>query len=449
MLTMQRKIGYGLGDLGLSISYFTVGFFFIYYLTDIVGLAPYLAGLAYFIGKSWDSINDPLIGALNDRTGSRFGRKRAYLLFGVVPFAVSFMLLWMIPLDASQTVKFIFATAAMLAYATLYSMVAVPYMALVPVMTDDYDERTQIVGIRAILSTLGTLVGGGAAMLVSRFPSELTGLRVMALFFALLLLITVFAAAHSVRNMEESRHNKTKTRLFDWQLYWKLLRDPNVANLMIFKFLGAIATGSLTASLPYFSKHILGDESRSTIGLAVYITISAVFIPIWDRLSRRFDKRQLLLIAMFILAAILFAVGVFVTKASVIAFYIGCGLMGTVMSAYMLIAFSFPNDLVDYMEHQAGERYESVIFGLWLTVHQLGIGFAGFLLGVFLQAFQYDGAQLQQTASALLAVRLALGALPGIAMIAAVVVLQKYAITRQVYLDIRQSLGQTRNEPAV
>lgn len=131
-----------------------------------------------------------------------------------------------------------------------------------------------------------------------------------------------------------------------------------------------------------------------------------------------------------------------------IAFYIGCGLMGTVMSAYMLIAFSFPNDLVDYMEHQAGERYESVIFGLWLTVHQLGIGFAGFLLGVFLQAFQYDGTQLQQTASALLAVRLALGALPGIAMIAAVVVLQKYAITRQVYLDIRQSLGQTRNEPA-
>jgi glycoside/pentoside/hexuronide:cation symporter, GPH family len=417
-----------------------VSFFFIYYLTDIVGLEPYLAGLAYFIGQAWDSLNDPLMGAISDRTVSSFGRKRVYLLFGALPFAASFVLMWMIPLDGSQELKFAFATVAMLVYATLYSVILVPYQALVPVMTSDYDERTQIIGIRAILSTLGTLFGGGAAMLVSSFPSELTGLRVMALAFALLLFLTVFAAAQSVRGAEKPGEAAAAQRSLGWLFYRNLMSDRNVSTLMAFKFLGAIATGSLMASLPYFAKNVLGDEGRSTLGLALYITVAAICIPLWERLSRRFDKRRLLLIAMLILAPILLCVGLFVPSQSVVAFYAGCALMGTVMSAYMLIAFSFPPDLVDYYEQKSGERHESLIFGLWLTVHQLGVAFAGLLLGLLLQLSQYDGAASQQTAPALLAVRLALGLLPGAAMILAVIVLQRYGITRQAYLEIRQAL---------
>ena len=87
-MQMYKKIGYALGDMGISLSYFAVGFFFMYYLTDIVGMSPFLAGLAFFIGKLWDGINDPLMGILSDRTKSRFGRKRVYILFGAFPLAV-------------------------------------------------------------------------------------------------------------------------------------------------------------------------------------------------------------------------------------------------------------------------------------------------------------------------------------------------------------------------
>ena len=202
MLTLRKKIGYGLGDMGISISYFTVSFFFLYYLTNILQLPAALAGLAYFIGQAWDSLNDVFIGELNDRTRSRFGRKRMYLLFGALPFALSFMLLWLAPLNASQAVKFVYATLSLVVYTTIYSLVTVPYMSLVPVMTRDYDERTQITGIRAMLSTLGTILGGGAAMLVSRFPSELVGLRVMAGGFGVLAAVAIFVAAQSVRGLE-------------------------------------------------------------------------------------------------------------------------------------------------------------------------------------------------------------------------------------------------------
>jgi len=429
-----------MGDMGLSISYFTVGFFFIYYLTDIVGLEPYLAGLAYFIGQTWDSINDPLMGAISDRTISRHGRKRVYLLFGALPFALSFILMWMIPLEGSQWIKFTFATVAMLVYATLYSMIAVPYTALVPVMTSDYDERTQIIGIRTILSTVGTLLGGGAAMLVSSFDSELTGLRVMAFAFAVWLVITVFAAAQSARGVEENSQTNVATTTATWKHYLTFLRDRNVLILMIFKFLGAVATGSLIASLPYFSKYILGDEGRSTIGLALYIAVAAACVPVWEKLSRRYDKRRLLFWTMIGLGLLLLAIGTLITSDMLPAFYLGCALMGTVMSSYTLIAYSFPPDLVDYYDHQTGERHESIVFGVWLTSHQLGIALAGLLLGFFLQLFGYDGSQEEQTAGALIAVRLSLGLMPGVFMLMAVAVLQKYAITRSAYDKIRASL---------
>ena len=442
MISLRKKIGYGMGDMGLSISYFTVGFFFIYYLTDIVKLEPYLAGLAYFIGLAWDSVNDPFVGALSDRTLSRFGKKRVYLLFGALPFALSFILLWMVPLQGSQLLKFGFATLALLVYVTFYSMIAVPYMALVPVMTHDYDERTQLVGIRTILSTLGTILGGGAAMLVSSFDSELIGLRVMAFAFAVWLLITVFAAAHSTRGMEQADAAQAKPAPHGWRRYAGLLRDRNVLTLMIFKFLGAIATGSLIAALPYFSKYILGDEGRSTIGLGLYIAVAALFIPLWQRLTRRFDKRRLLFGAMLGLGLLLLAISQLITGDTLPAFYIGCALLGTVMSAYTLIAYSFPPDLVDYYDFQQKERHESIIFGLWSTTHQLGVAFAGLLLGFFLQLFGYDGNLSIQTPQALTAVRWALGLVPGVFMLLAVIVLQRYTITRSAYREIRAALDE-------
>ena len=117
------------------------------------------------------------MGVLSDRTRSRYGRKRVYVLFGAAPLAVSFMLLWSIPVDANQWIQFLLATGAITLFATAYSVVVVPYMSLVPVMTRDYDERTQITGLRAILSTFGTIAGGGTAMLLSSFADEVIGTR--------------------------------------------------------------------------------------------------------------------------------------------------------------------------------------------------------------------------------------------------------------------------------
>lgn len=429
----RNKIGYALGDLGISISYFAVGFFFIYYLTDVVGLDPYLAGLAFFLGKLWDGVNDPIMGVLSDRTRSRFGRKRVYVLFGAVPLALSFVLLWSIPSDASQGIQFVLATLAITLFATTYSVVVVPYMALVPVMSRDYDERTQITGMRAILSTVGTIAGGATAMLLSSFENELVGLRTITISFAIITAGTLIIAAASVRDIEDNPSAESEIMPFEWRRYLAIITDRNVAVLLIHRFLGAIGTGVMMASIPYFTGNILGDPGKSTMGIAIYVVVSALTIPFWNWLTLSNDKRRLLLFANSFTAAVLFGIGFLVGQGQSQAFYAGCVLLGMSMSAYILIPYSLVPDLVEYYENESGERHESIFFGLWITSHQLGISATGLIIGLSLGLFGYDGTATTQTEAALMAVRVSLGVIPGFFLILAAVIVQKYSVTREVF----------------
>lgn len=437
-MQMRKKIGYAFGDFGISVSYFVVGFFFMYYLTDIVGMSAWLAGIVIFIGKMWEGITNPLVGILNDRTRSMLGPKRLFILFGAIPFAISFILLWLIPSSLNEWVKFVLATTSMLIYSTAYTFVVVPYMALVPVITSDYDERTQITGIRAVLSTVGIILGGGAALFISSFSNEALGLRIMAAGFGAFTALSLLFAARSVKGMENIPQTKITITRINWVNYLALFRENNTVTLLIFKFLGAIATGCLMSSIPYFAKHVLSDTGSSTYGVAIYTVSSAVLIPVWYRLTRHFDKRRLLLIANSFGAAVLLGVGLLVNKGDTILFFIGCGLLGILTSAYLLIPYSLVPDLVDYYRSRKEEKHEAVYFGLWMTTHQIGIAVAGLLLGGFLGLSGYNGSSGIQSGSAVMAIRLAFGLIPGIFLVLAALVLQKYGITRSIYQNIHK-----------
>ena len=283
----------------------------------------------------------------------------------------------------------------------------------------------------------GTLFGGAAALLAGRFANELLGIRIVTLFFAVLSVLTLLIAAWSVTGLEK----KPQAVGYGWKTYWTLIQDRNVLVLMILKALGAVGTGALTAALPYFAVHILGSSSVSTVGLAIYVLVSAAFIPLWARVAKRVDKRHLLLGANIVIAAVL-AVVAFYADAAII-FYIGCFVMGIPMGAYLFIPYSFVPDLVDYYEYKTGERHESIFFGLWITVHQLGIAVSGLLLGLILAWFGYSGEASTQAPSALMAVRIVFGIVPGIFLVLSTIVLQKYTITRSFYQEIRATLQGT------
>lgn len=442
---LRTKVGYAIGDLGLSIAYFAVGFFFLFYLTDVIGLSAAAAGTVVLIGKLWDGVNDPLIGVMSDRTRSRHGRKRVYLLYGAIPFAISFALLWWVPLDVSQTVAFVLAALAILFFATAYSLVAVPYMAMVPVMTVDYDERTQVIGFRAMFSSFGTITGGGIALLVSREDGVESALRGISIGFGVFCAVAIFVAAASIKGLEAQR--EVDISRVPFRRYVALAREPNVSTLLWFKLLGAVATGVLTASLPFFAEHVVGSTGLASASLAIYTITAAALVPVVNRLTHRVDKRRLLLAANILAALLLLILGLLVGTDSTILFLIGSALLGAAMSAYLLIPGSLVPDLVDWYEYEHGERHESVFFGLWMTIHQIGLGVAGFALGMLLHFFDYEGSADVQTESGVLGVRLAFGVLPGLFLVIAAIVLLRYQISRDQFEEARRALEAEAGRP--
>jgi glycoside/pentoside/hexuronide:cation symporter, GPH family len=435
------RVGYAAGDLGISIAYFAVGLFFLFYLTDIVGLSPAVAGTVVLIGKLWDGVNDPLIGVMVDRTRSRHGRKRVYLRYGAVPFALSFVALWWLPADSASLATAVLATVLTLVFATTYSLVGVPYQALVPVMTADYDERTRLVSYKAIASAIGVVVGGGIALVVSDEVGVETALRIMAAAFGVAIAATVLIAATSTRPY--ARYDTVAITPVPLRQYVRMGTEPNVVILLAYKLLGAVATGVLTASVPYVATHVLGSGRAATISLAAYTIVGAALVPVWNRLTHRFDKRRLVLASNVAAAGVLLVVAVLATAGSTVVFVAGSALLGAVMSAYLVIPPSLVPDLVDHYEYERGERHEAVFFGLWMTVHQLGLGAAGFVLGVFLGAFGYQAGVDAQDATAVLGVRLAFGLIPGMFLVLAAILLQRYRITRERLVAAQVELSAT------
>ncbi len=424
----RSVLGYATGDLGISIAYFALGFFFLYYLTDLVGLPPALAGTVVLVGKLWDGVNDPLIGVLADRTRSTRGRKRVYLLFGAVPFGLSFMLLWWIPAGMATRPAALLATVLLLLFATTYSLVGVPYQALVPVMTSDYDERTHLVAYKAVLSAVGAVLGGGLAIAVSSQVNVEVSLRMMAVFLGVVIIATTLLASRAVAPY--SGRDTLEITPVPIRRYVRMLTEHSVATLMGYKVLSAVGTGVLTAALPFFADTVVGSAATATYALAAYTVTGAAMVPVWERRSHTIDKRHLMLVSSGIAAALLVLIGFVATAGSTLVFVAGAAMLGAAMSAYLVIPPSLVPDLVDWYQHERGERHESVFFGLWMSAHQIGVGIAGFVLGVCLSLFGYVGDADAQTTSAVLGVRVAFAVLPAVFLVASALFLQRYAATR-------------------
>src|SRR5512145_3024310 len=157
-LSVGTKLGYGICDLGGNLFFTAMGFWSLYYLTDTVGIPAAAAGFAVMIGKIWDAATDPMMGFLSDRTRSRWGKRRPYLLFGAVPLFLCMWFFFTNPRIADPTLATIWAAVALCLLNTAYTVVNIPYGSLTPELTTDYHERSSLNGFRFGSASFGTLL---------------------------------------------------------------------------------------------------------------------------------------------------------------------------------------------------------------------------------------------------------------------------------------------------
>ena len=156
-LSNRQRVGYGVGDIAICFYWSGVGLYLLYFYTDIVGISPYLAGWIYALGIAWDAVTDPFMGYLAERTSSPRGRYRPYILFGTIPLALSFVLLfWVPPLEGISL--FLCLVVINVFHRTCFTIVSVPYSSLTPRITSDSEERTKLTTARMIGASFGTLL---------------------------------------------------------------------------------------------------------------------------------------------------------------------------------------------------------------------------------------------------------------------------------------------------
>ncbi len=202
-LPIKTKVGFGVCDLGGNLFFTVIAFLLLNYLTDTLGVSAGLAGIVIMIGKIWDAVTDPVVGYLSDKTRTRWGRRRPYILFGSVPLFIMMILMFTNPHLTGQWPLFTWSVVIFCLLCTAYTLVNIPYSALTPELTKDFHERTSLNGYRFGFAVIGTLLGAGAALpLVDLFANKNTGFTVMGTVFGFLMMATALATVIMVREPE-------------------------------------------------------------------------------------------------------------------------------------------------------------------------------------------------------------------------------------------------------
>ena len=206
-LSLGVKVGYGIGDIAICLYWSGVGLYLMYFYTDVVGISPVLASAIYSIGMAWDAITDPSMGFIAERTRTRWGVYRPYLLFGNIPLALSFvLLLWVPPFEG--TALFIFLLFANLLHRTCFTIVSVPFSSLTPRITEDSQQRTNLTGFRMMGAQTGTnLMSAFAFPIVFWFGmgDEAKGFVFMAMIAGITALIIHSITFYTVKEPQQDQ----------------------------------------------------------------------------------------------------------------------------------------------------------------------------------------------------------------------------------------------------
>ena len=392
-LTLKTRIGYGIGDIAICLYWSGVGLYLLYFYTDVVGISGSLAGLIYFIGMAWDAATDPFMGYMAERTRTKWGVYRPYLLFGNIPLALSFVLLfWVPPLEGSSL--FFFLLFANLLHRTCFTLVSVPFSSLTPRITSDSQERTNLTGFRMLGAQTGTNL-----MALLAFPiifwgggeDESMGFIVLASIAGITAILIHLITFITVKEPDNDQGiERVGGSLADAaraigknKPFWLVFS----ATLIV-----GITTIFFGNNLIYYTKYALDlHEHQGTILFTSGI-VAFLSIPIWWIISNRLGKKITWLISSTI------------TLSSLILFYFYD--IKTLNELLFLVAFigfgsgaggilfwSMLPDTIEYGEVHTGVRSESSLYGFMTFAQKGSIAIAVLILGWVLDAIGYQANQ--------------------------------------------------------
>jgi glycoside/pentoside/hexuronide:cation symporter, GPH family len=450
-LSQKTKLAYGAGDLGAAIATAINGFFLLNFLINVAGLRPGLAGNVFLIAKIWDAVNDPIIGWLTDKTVSKFGRRRPWLLIAAIPFGLAFFLQWIVP-PLNETGLFWYYLIVAILLDTAFTAVNVPYAALTAELTQDYDERTRLSSVRMGFSILGgVLAAFFHGIIVSRFPQDpklgyMVSAAIWAFFIAGPCFITFFGTKEP--DFAINARPTAEGPGFVEGLRIAFKNKPFILVTLIY-MLSWLAIQFAQNNLQLYTKDwIKLDMSMFSFLLLAIQFSSFIWVLIWAKVSERIGKQNV-----YYLGAGFFVVALmglfFLQPGQVVATFLLAAMAGIGISVGYLVPWSMVPDVVELDELETGQRREGVFYGFFVFLQKMGLALGLFISGWALELSGYINATPDipnptQPASALLAIRVLIGPVSAAILLLSFLAVRAYPITREKHAEIRAELAKRK-----
>lgn len=446
---LVEKLGYGVGDLASGLMLNFLGFFLLYYFVDLGGLAPAAIGLMLLITKLVDAFTDPMMGAIADRTRTRWGRYRPYLLFAPVPLGVSMVLIFSAPDNLGDTALLVWAYATYTLCMLAFTATNVPYGGLLGVISPSSQVRSNVTGFRMFFSALGgILVGALGTTLVRELGGGDEKFGIL-LTISCIAAVSVFCVLTTFATTKERIPPAPENGSLSGDIGVLLRSGPWIA-VAIAAILGVTAIAARAASAPFFFKYVVGDDGTPVFLFfdrpALFLTALALGqvtgVIVGSLLQKWFEKSHLLIFA-GVLKAAMITVFYFLPLDAVwpqtaVQYLVGIG-----FGFLMVLSYSMFTDIAEFIDWKSGRQMTALVIAASVFGVKAGIAFGSAIPG-FVLGWTGFVAEAAQSETALMGIQIAFAVIPAGVMIPAAAALLFYGINKRVIAEVETDLSTRR-----
>lgn len=434
------KIAYACGDIYGGGSFLIVGLLLLVFLTKVEGLSGVWAGVIIFVGKAWDAVTDPIMGILSDRTKSKYGRRRFYFLVGSIPVFISWVMLWYSFGITGEALKIIYYTFAFMFFSTAFTIVMVPYNAILADMTNDYNKRSSFTGVRLSFSAGAAIFCGTVpGMITGAFASQKTGYLIMGLAFGIVFgmsWLAVFSGTwENTREQED-----TGFLIKDWLSVFKNKSFRIYSKIFIFSQMAIDITMTMAV---FFLSTALQKDSLFVTAMAVILVVQLIFIILFSKVAQKYGKKVPGVISAVVWLSAVIVIFMFTPQTPDILVVAVCALVGVGTAGCNLVSWSILPDISDVDELMTGKRREGLYSGVSTFLRKLSGGIAVGSTGIMLDIFKYSEAAV--TAGnieplTVMGIKMLFCIAPAIFLVAMLLALRKYRLGKNQFAVMHEAL---------
>ncbi|WP_162627712.1 MFS transporter [Erythrobacter sp. KY5] len=447
-ISLSEKLGYGVGDLpsGLYLNFF--GAYLLYFFVDLGGVAPAAMALMLLLSRVFDAVTDPVMGVIADRTRTRWGRYRPYLLFGALPFGLTGFAIFAAP-DMSTGWLLVWAYITYGLTMLAFTAVNVPYSGLLGVISPSAKQRANVTAYRMFFSGLaGIVVGVLATTLIREFggDDERTGIMVtMGVFAAVSVVIYIVTFATTKERIPAVPTNTAIRRDLA-----TLFRTGAWICVVVAAVFGVLSIASRASTARFFFKYVAGDDGTPVFlfldRFGLFLTALAVGqvsgVILGFLLQRKFEKSHLILAggAIKVVGITAFAMVPLdaIWPQTLAQYFVGLG-----FGFLMVLSFSMFTDIAEYIDWKSGQQMTGLTVSASIFGVKVGTGLGAFAPGIALELTGFVP-QGEQSAEALAGINFAFAILPALALLPAGVAMVFYRLSHSVMDEVERDLAVRR-----